>query len=75
MFPEALYAVALLACPVAMGAMMWAMMRGMKAQAGDADADAAAKRAELAALQAQIDQLQAAQRDGGRIGAAHRPSQ
>ena len=39
------------------GAMMWMMMRGQRAEpSGDA-----AKEAELAALQAQIDQLHAAQ--------------
>ncbi len=61
--PESLYALALLACPVGMGVMMWMMMRGQKAQpeAGDA----AAKQAELARLQAQIDQLQAAERERG----------
>lgn len=58
--PEALYALALLACPLAMGVMMWAMMRGKNQQSPVADT--AGKQAELAALQAQIDQLQA-QRD------------
>lgn len=55
--PEALYTIALLACPVGMGAMMWFMMRGRKDQ--PADGEAAAKRDELTALQAQIDQLRA----------------
>lgn len=55
--PEALYAIALLACPLGMGAVMWLMMRGRKDQ--PAEGDAAAKQAELAGLQAQIDQLQA----------------
>ena len=65
--PEALYAIALLACPLGMGAMMWLMMRGRKDQ--PADGEAAAKRAELAGLQAQIDQLQAERdRAGGRVG-------
>lgn len=58
--PESLFALALLACPVGMGAMMWMMMRGKKQPADDGTA---AEQAELTALQAQIDQLQAAQRD------------
>ncbi len=57
--PESLYALALLACPIGMGAMMWMMMRGQRAE----PSRDAAKEAELAALQAQIDQLHAAQRD------------
>jgi hypothetical protein len=67
--PESLYALALLACPVVMGAMMWMMMRGNKQQPGDGEAPA--KQAELARLQAQIDQLQA-ERDEKR--AARPPS-
>lgn len=61
--PESLYALALLACPLGMGAMMWMMMRGDNKKTQPADADVAAKRTELAALQAQIDQFAAAQRD------------
>lgn len=61
--PEALFAFALLVCPLGMGAMMWLMMRGRKDQPADGDAEA--KRAELAGLQAQIDQLQA-ERDNTR---------
>jgi hypothetical protein len=59
--PESLYPLALLACPIAMGLMMWLMMRGTRQQPPPAG-DAAAKRGELAGLQAQIDQLKA-QRD------------
>jgi hypothetical protein len=59
---ESLYALALLACPVIMGGMMWMMMRGGNKQQSD-DTETAGKQAELAGLQAQIDQLQAAQRD------------
>ena len=58
--PESLYALALLACPLGMGAMMWMMMRGNKEPAAPQDAD---KRAEVAALRAQIDQLEAQTRD------------
>jgi hypothetical protein len=68
--PESLYALALLACPVGMGVMMWVMMRGHKPE----PEDTAAKQAELAALQAQIDQLRAAQRDRDRGGAANGPA-
>lgn len=62
--PEALFALALLACPVVMGAMMWMMMRGKKAQPGGAEA----KRAELAGLPAQIGQLRAEQADPSPTG-------
>ena len=70
--PQSLYALALLACPVGMGLMMWLMMRGNRQQ--PAVGDAAAKRAELVGLQAQVDQLQA-QRDHGheRGDAARQP--
>ena len=61
--PESLYALALLACPVGMGAMMWLMMRGNKGQSSDVEA---AKRAELAGLEAQIAQLRAEQGDAQR---------
>lgn len=65
--PESLYALALLACPLGMGVMMWVMMRGNKQQ--PPAPDTATKQAELAGLQAQIDQLQA-QRDHERSNAA-----
>lgn len=58
--PESLYALAVLACPLGMGAMMWMMMRG---QHKTADPDAGVKQAELTALRAQLDQLQAERRD------------
>ena len=58
--PESLYLLALLACPLGMGAMMWMMMRGNKQP--PPTPNTATKQAELAGLQAQIDQLQA-QRD------------
>jgi hypothetical protein len=55
---EQLYPLALLACPLVMGVMMWMMMRGHKQQApkGTADSDN-----ELARLRAEVDQLRAAQ--------------
>lgn len=58
--PQIFYSLAILACPVGMGLMMWFMMRGSKQAASPAAQDPAA---ELARLQAEIDQLQAAQRD------------
>lgn len=64
--PESLYLLALLACPLGMGAMMW-MMRGNKQQ--PPAPDIAAKQAELVGLQAKIDQLQA-QRDQERSNTA-----
>ena len=57
---ETLYALAVLACPVGMGAMMWMMMRG---QHKTLDSDTGVKQAELTALRAQLDQLQAERRD------------
>lgn len=56
---------ALLACPIGMGVMMWLMMRGRDKST---PSGAAAKQAELTALQAQIDQLQAQQRDSHQAG-------
>ncbi len=68
--PESLYALALLACPVGMGAMMWMMMRGNKGQ--PAEESTTHKQAELARMQAEIDQLRAADRDN--TDAARHPS-
>ncbi len=50
------YSLAILACPVGMGLMMWMMMRGNKQTAVPPEA-VGAQRAELARLQAQIDSL------------------
>ncbi len=55
---ELFYGLALLACPVGMGAMMWMMMRGGSRSAPEQDASA-----ELTRMRAEIDQLRAAQRD------------
>jgi hypothetical protein len=52
---ELLYALALLACPLVMGSMMWMMMRGQQ----PATQATAAKQEELANLRAEIDQLRA----------------
>ena len=63
---ESLYALAVLACPVGMGAMMWFMMRGGKQPAPPAPAAPAQPSsgdAELVALRAEVDQLRAEQRE------------
>ena len=56
---ELFYSLAILACPVGMGLMMWFMMRGMNSQPATAPADDV----ELSRMRAEIDQLRAAQRD------------
>ncbi|APX00507.1 hypothetical protein [Arthrobacter sp. QXT-31] len=54
------YGLAVLACPLGMGAMMWLMMRsGKKASADAAPTEASA--AELAQLRADLDRLRAGQ--------------
>jgi len=64
---ESLYALAFLACPVGMGLMMWMMMRGNNNQPAT-DETSTRKQAELARMQAEIDQLRAASRDRGAAG-------
>jgi hypothetical protein len=60
---ELLYPLALLACPVGMGLMMWFMMRGKK---DHAEAPAAPiTDAELIRLRSEVDQLRAAQGNAG----------
>ena len=59
---ESLAPFALLACPLGMGAMMWMMMRGKEKEEAPRP-DTTAKEAELASLRAEIDQMQAQQRD------------
>ena len=56
---ELFYLLALLACPVGMGAMMWMMSRGHGSRPQPAE-----DQAELAGLRAEIDQLRA-ERVGG----------
>jgi hypothetical protein len=60
---EALYLLALLACPVGMGLMMWFMMRGGKQMGHAGPAQPSGTEAELVALRAELDQLRAEQRD------------
>jgi len=58
-----LLTLAALACPTSMGAMMWMMMRGNRSEgaATDAATDAASTQAEIAWLQAEVDELRAAE--------------
>ena len=56
---ELFYLLALLACPVGMGAMMWMMSRGHRSAPRSAE-DA---QVELAGLRAEIDQLRAERAD------------
>jgi flagellar basal body-associated protein FliL len=58
--PEALLSMAVLACPVGMGLMMWLMMRSSGKQQHNGPS---AQDAEIAALRAEVDQLRAAQRE------------
>ena len=57
--PESLYALAILACPLGMGVMMWVMMRGKTSSAPTTEA----KQDELSALRTEIDQLKASDKD------------
>lgn len=61
--PDSFNALALLACPLGMGAMMWMMMRKQDAPSSSGTQ---AQHAELASLHPQTDQLQAQQRDASR---------
>ncbi len=67
-----LYALAFLACPVGMGLMMWMMMRGNKNQPAT-DETSTHKQAELVRMQAEIDQLRAANRDRDAAGTVPSP--
>lgn len=59
--PQGLYALAFLACPLGMGLMMWMMGRNNKQPADDT----AERQGELTRMQAEIDQLRAAERERG----------
>lgn len=60
---ELFYALALLACPVGMGAMMWIMMRGSKSTA-TVGPESTSSADELTRLRAEVDQLRAGQQRG-----------
>lgn len=57
---DALTSLALLACPIGMGLMMWLMMRG---QRKDQPKASHGQEAEIVRLRAEVDQLRAAERD------------
>ncbi len=57
-----LYTVAVLACPVSMGLMMFMMMRGQRNDS-PAPASGAAERSEVEALRAEIEALKAQRTD------------
>lgn len=59
---QLLYPLAILACPVGMGLMMWMMSRGGKHK--DSSPSPSTTADELTRLRAELDQLQAAQRRG-----------
>lgn len=65
---EVLFSLALLACPVGMGLMMWFMMRGRKDTPPSSPPQATTD-AELVRLRSEVDQLRAAQRDAGNLKA------
>lgn len=58
---ELFYSLALLACPVGMGVMMWLMMRG-KGHDASHTSDGAPSGDEITRLRAEVDQLRTAQR-------------
>ncbi|WP_264670425.1 hypothetical protein [Arthrobacter sp. VKM Ac-2550] len=61
---EAFYALALLACPVGMGLMMWFMMRGAKNTAPDT----AASPDEIRRLRAEVESLRGSRQEPGVTG-------
>lgn len=63
---EFLYTLPFLACPIAMGLMMWFMMRPRHKD--DAPVGNATQEREIARLRAQVDQLRAEQQAGTRSG-------
>lgn len=60
---EILYPLALLACPLGMGVMMWVMMR----HGHQHDANPNTQISELTELRAELDQLRATQHDSGSV--------
>ena len=67
---ELLYLLALLACPLLMGGMMWMMMRGHQPSSPGPDD----KQQELAALRAEIDRLRVERSPRAGIGGDAAPA-
>ena len=73
--PELLYTLAVLACPVGMGLMMWMMNRGHGGGQAESPAEKQAespaeKQAEISALRTEIDALRADREGSARPDAA-----
>jgi len=60
---QLLYSLAVLACPIGMGLMMFVMMRAGRSQQQPGPSAPTTTDAEIASLRAELDQLHAAQRD------------
>lgn len=58
---QVFFTLAILACPVGMGAMMWFMMRGSGKNATAGDAASIGSEAELSKLRAEVEDLRANQ--------------
>ncbi len=67
-----LYPLALLACPVGMGLMMWMMMRGGKSTDTAPQDPSRTSSNELTRLRAEVDQLRAEQRGNNGNSSTHR---
>ncbi len=67
-----IFALAVLACPVGMGLMMWLMMRTGKKKSADTTPSAATE-AEVAQLRADLDRLRASQAPAVPVDIVDRP--
>lgn len=69
---QLLYVLPALVCPIGMGAMMWLMMRGRDTKTDDA-VMTPAQSAELARLQAQLDEMRSSRSTGDPVSAERLP--
>lgn len=70
---QLLYPLAILACPVGMGLMMWMMMRGGKSTDTAAQDPTRTGADELTRLRAEVDQLRAEQRGNNGNSSTYSP--